>query len=1009
MILSQSQLEILRTQGHRTELKMSIYKPATLLACRVDSATIGRGARVIPFDTVTSGAFGNVYANAIMYIGSSAGEMDKGRIRVKSITSSVITVAENSDIDWADDLFLTIVDFIDISAIYPRIIKDPANDENVIFYKDYNIAYTNQNSVLGTFICMGSHRAADLDGGVAQLYWTSSGTYNVNGDTLTYLWEFGGFGGTSSGTSTSPDPGYITYDTPGEYKTKLTITNSSGGTDISYRYVSIHDDAHPAILKWEMDTLSGSRDSGGYTASMRVFEDITAVHPNALVVIYADDWYGTNHISLGGNQINNSQTVFVGYILENSIKYNYASGYVDFSIGSPTELMKLAEGFSISVESVVTPNTWFQIKNMTTSKAIYHYLKTHSTILNATDIRYIANDRLVQYFDTDRTSLFDAIDNFLKTGMIGGLLSDRQGTLWAEIHPEAVPNALTAISQSMTITKRDWMNSPSIEDARGKQVSFVEMGGIKYTGATSNKSYALLSNAPGIAPSYQGKTESPYEGLILSSQNQLNVLAGNYLAYQNAKYPNVSMESSGNYRNLDIVPLEKLQLTVASNDTPSGIEISAGNFHIMSMGWSYRSDKETFLPTIELHELTTGIIGETLLIPDIPPDEGYTYPPPGDFDYDDFPFNPEIIPNIIPPVVGTKVLCVLFELSKGLYYTEDFENPSPTWYQNNNGLPSGTYQLIEEMILTNTGEVYVRVGTWNEPVAGIYYAPHPSMPYTRILDKQQMCDLWNGAVVPDITIIPYYYWRIGTIGYNPNTPNTILVNINNGGGYGNGAMLLGTPNGFALSDPTLTNDYRISYSLSFGGNEWVATGSGLIAMNSAGVFLREYTGPELQQHYHTRIGDTASLYGFYNYGGTGNLIRVDNNGASMGASRNPYAVVNSMAADESDEHIMYVLGGHTPYKSDDYLSTGTVIANLPTDFYQLVGDAAKPMLSLDADKWILVGGYLGSDYLNTRNNVLFTPDFGETWESRMGNLVDFLAPSGTVDGFQFDMVSAIYI
>src|SRR3972149_2345147 len=118
--------------------------------------------------------------------------MDKGRIRVRSASVDTLIVAENSDIDWANDLYITVVDFIEISAIYPRIIKDPANDENVIFYKDYDIPYTNQNSVLGTFVCMGSHRAVDLEDGSAQLYWTSSGTYNVKGDALTYLWEFGG-------------------------------------------------------------------------------------------------------------------------------------------------------------------------------------------------------------------------------------------------------------------------------------------------------------------------------------------------------------------------------------------------------------------------------------------------------------------------------------------------------------------------------------------------------------------------------------------------------------------------------------------------------------------------------------------------------------------------------------------------------------------------------------------------------------------------------------------------
>ena len=1016
MKLSQSLLEILRTQGHSTKLSMSIYKPPTLLACLVNSATIGRGARSIPFDTVSAGAFGNVYANAIMYIGTTAGAMDVGRIRVRSITSSVITVAENSDIDWANNLFLTVVDFIEISAIYPRIIKDPVNDENVIFYKDYDIVYTNQNSVLGTFVCMGSHRAADLDGGTVQLYWSSSGTYNVKGDALTYLWEFGGFGGASSGTSTSPDPGYITYDTCGEYKTKLTVTNASGGTDISYRYVSIHSPTCPPILKWEIDSLSGSRDSGGYVASMKVFEDITAVHPNALVVIYADDWYGTNHLSLGGNQVNNSKTVFVGYVLENSIKYNYEAGYVEFSVGSPTELMKLAEGFSISVESAVTAATWFQIDNMTTSKAIYHYLKTHSTVSCVTDLRYVADNRLVQYYDSDRTSLFDAIDNFLKTGMIGGLISDRQGTLWAEIHPPAIDNAFTAIPNVLTLEKRDWMESPSIGESRYKKVSFVELGGISYTGATTNTFMALLSNAPGTAPSYQGRTENPYPGLILTSQNQLNWIAGNYLEYQNAQYPDVTIDFVGNYRNLDIAPVESILMSLSPDDTFSKIQFSSKYFHITSMDWSYNAETETFIPSINFHEITEGIYGETIVIPEVPPDEGYTYP---DYDIPEFPFNPIVLPDIVIPETGTqKTVIVRDSYRHGLFYTDDFESIEPTWYNNNVGLGSGTYLNSTTLRLSPSNEIYLMGAGVDEN--SVWYTESPDKPYRSIFGLADFQSGFADLLTVHGGFYATYYanFVVESLGMDDTGRIALMTSATNIGriAIGNsGGVIIHPPPGdpgdwfevgqIRSSSPGVT----LGGSLTYGGGKWIASiASDGIQEHAAILFNDDGSINELTVYkrlggfdngFHSQLGFSSSALFRHIEVGTDELSRTDDNFAnSTDLGITPPVI--EWAVDITGQYFMGVSGNNLYRSSDGGITWEDITTSLPN--YPLF--FPKKVTCIDGNQWIVGGSFYVPDYLNTRINIIFSGDFGTTWVSKMGNLGDFLAASGTVDGYSFNMI-----
>lgn len=996
MKLTTQQEEVLRTQGHSTKLSLSIYQPPTLFSCLVNNASIARGARTIAYDNA-SGTYTNIYPNAIAYIGTSAGAMDIGRIRVRDATGTYLTVAENSDIDWADNQYITIKDFIEISAIYPRIIPDPADAENVIFYKDYDISYSTQNSVLGTFVCMGSHRAADLDSGSVQLYWTSSGTYNVKGDTLTYLWEFGG---ATSGTSTAANPGYVTYTTAGEYKTKLTITNSSGGTDISYRYVSIHDDSHPPIRKWELSNLSGSRDSGGYTATIRIYEDITVVHPNALVVLYADDWYGSNHVSLGGNQVNNSKIVFVGYILDGSIQYNYEFGYVEFQVGSPTELMKMSEGFAISAESKVTPTTWFQVAEITVSKAIFHYLKWHSTVPCVTDIRFVADNRRVQYFDSDRSSLFDAVDTFLKNGEIGNLISDRQGTLWAEINPSAIDNALS-LQSVMDITKRDWMNSPNIKENRINKVSFVEMGGVVYDGAAANTSNAILSNAPGVAPAYHGKTES-IEGLILTDQPQLNWLAGNYFAYQNAKYPEISLDLVGNYRNLDITPVERLTLSVDAVDTSVGIQIATGSFHITSMDWSYNSTQESFLARINLHEIAEGIYAETVTIPDIPPDDGYTYP---DIPLPDFPFDPIVIPPFIfpTPVVPSFGQCVLIhDVNHGMIYTQNINSPEADviYTVNNSGLTVAQYKAVSQMLLLPTGEVYLIVPGNNDATAGLFYATSPAGIYTQILTRQQMADLWNGSHVTDMSVFPWNWVQLGSMGYDTNSGN-LLVNLTDDSGYGDGVNIIGNAaSGFTLPDGVQS---YWENSISYGGGAWVGTGSNRnMKFNDLGKVIANPTTLGVNFH-HTRIGTGDSFYMWFRDSTSVGFYPVSGNGATIGGGitfTGAGKVVTTLATDSTGQNIMLTYGsspgGADILKSSDTGATWSTGETYPA------GTMSFPscVFCLSGSTFIAVA--TGSDPMFSQ--IVRTVDFGATWINPYGNLAT-LFPNPLYNSF--NLVAAI--
>lgn len=618
--LSSSDLETIRKRPQQTKLYMSIFQPQVVMKCRVNDASIAREARVVAYDTVSQGSYTNVEANFTMWVGSTDGAQDLGKVRVRSATSSQFTVSENSDVNWQNTAYLTIYKYVELWPIFPRIINDPANIENTLWYKDYDIPYSNQNTILGTYICMGPNRATLLDpaSNQAQLYYTATGTYNLVGTSLNYNWTFEG--GTPS-SSSQETPGYVNYATAGNYVTRLQISGSNGSVDTSYRYVHIHDANNPPIQKWELMQLAGSRDEGGYTATFKVFETIP-IQEFAVVVLFSDNYYGSTHQSFGGNYPNGSNIFWTGYIDKDTIQYDYLHSEMTFDAGSVTQMMKKQAGFAISVGDKAAPAYWYELLDLDGRRCIYHYLRWHTTAMQVADFQFVGTDQRTPYFDSDRESMYDAIDNYMRTALIGKVVSDRQGKVWMEQGAEAYPNPTGSFTSVMDISKRDWMNEPSIDERLSDDVSYIEMGGVQWNGASTGTFAAYLAGAPGNAPGFRGTIET-IEGLTLASQSQLNTMAGNVFANRNSPYPTVNMEMAGNYTNLDIAPQEGVQVNIAASDTVRNISIN-GLYIPSNHTWKYYPQDSILLLESEFKQLVNGFDGQTIVIPPTPSDGGIT-------------------------------------------------------------------------------------------------------------------------------------------------------------------------------------------------------------------------------------------------------------------------------------------------------------------------------------------------------------------------------------------------
>jgi hypothetical protein len=623
-----------------------------------------------------------------VYIGTSQGGHDVGRLRVRSADATSLTVAENSLL-WQDDWYMTVVRYFEPWTVFPRIVLD---DDNVpTFYKDYDIAYTDQNQILDPVICMGPHHAGFLEyqggTGTAQVWYTSSGTFdptpgaaNITGGL--FEWNFGEAGFVYPTGSNLQHPGYIEYHSGGYYTTELTVTTPAGNEFTGYRHIMIFDrpDRGPErpFIKWGIESLAGSREEGGYDASLWIREEAGygKVVDGALVVIFSDDWQGTAEGAIGGNAENRESIFFVGYIDDGSINLDPQTNRLNFTASSVTKTMRIISNYSASLESKTNAMTWYQLREMNVDRALIHLLRWHSTVLAVADFSPTSDTKPLKYADFNRGSLYESASGFLESALGAQMVSDRQGKIWCEIAHNLQPTGTSRnVPTALDISRTDWRGELVIQHEPSARVGYMEAGGVAYSGPVSGTVGAFLAGAPGEAAGYRGNVDR-ITGLVLESQAQLNALIGNMYAYRNAIYPSVELPMAGDYRTLDLAPQERITLTLEKSDTWRQIIWSAKEFVLEEINYEYRPAEQVLFMDVNLHEETHGDPGIEIEIPEDPP---YDTPwlPDWDIEFPPIlPFEPWVPPVEPPPSTGDIVY-----VAEGAHLgrSRNFNTGYPNW------------------------------------------------------------------------------------------------------------------------------------------------------------------------------------------------------------------------------------------------------------------------------------------------------------------------------------------
>lgn len=672
--LTGDELTALRTDGQACRLYLAVHTPTVVFTARVngDPASDDRVAS-ITYDG-GSASYADCLPGMTVWVGSDVGLRDLGIARLRGTLSGVsgtMKIGETSEIAWADDACITVLDEF---GLWPRHLRI---DSAGTVYMDYELTYSDQH--------------ADCDpvpvlGPAATVVWLTGATVDVDfdagdswviGSTITgYAWSAPGASATSGMATATPT---ITYNAAGTYRVQCSVTAANGKAVTGYRYVFVYTTASPPTTAFQLENCAGSWGVGGWSFTVTLWDDATLadIHERALVVLFARDVYDGEETSIGPVD-GRENIVALGWIADEDIAWNPEQGNVRFTVQGPHWWLGKMTGFPTGIEDVAgAPSTWLEFTDLTVDRGLWHFLRWRTTVVTTMDVYLSGDDREIATFEAPVGSLWDQMVETAEKAILARPCCDRYGRLFVEIDTQYTPTASRgSIPVVMTLTEADWADELVIERQIAPEAGMVDLSGVAYSAGTGTPLFAL---APGhVFARYGGVQTREY--LALTDQTEANTLAALILARLRNEYPVVRATLAANNRAFDICPLQHAALDVEEADTERGIDWTR---RLIPRTVAFQHDPEAgvLLTTLEC-ERETFEAGSAAGDP--PPEP----PPPPDPPAPPTPIDPG------PTPVATWDFVVV-ACGAQLGRTFNWMDASPSWEDITAGLPEGAevYEL----------------------------------------------------------------------------------------------------------------------------------------------------------------------------------------------------------------------------------------------------------------------------------------------------------------------------
>lgn len=388
-----------------------------------------------------------------------------------------------------------------------------------------------------------------------------------------YAWSCVHNGGGTSGISFSnaaiANP-TLTITQAGQYWLKLTVTDSNGKTQSTYRALWVYDrNGTQPYVDFTIQSLAGDWTSGGWKCSLQATGELGLddLPDYALVVISYDNFFNgvedyVNLFSEGNN------VILAGYLRQDSDSDSFVegTGNATFQITTIDDLLNnICELGTVSLNAVTNPTKWYEYASwMAAGRSIHHLIRWHSWgVLETCDILGLTDNVLgVKNTDYAESSLLQQVNTFsYQRGIFAKLISNRLGQMYLVADSQMLNTAgRAALDTIFTILAADISGVVDVVRSPEETVTFGQIDGFAFNGSTSTPYVSILpgyraSSISYIIPNDRGGSTISVSNQILASQTDSNEKIGRYLALQNNNPRELRFSTPGNYLGaFDIIP-----------------------------------------------------------------------------------------------------------------------------------------------------------------------------------------------------------------------------------------------------------------------------------------------------------------------------------------------------------------------------------------------------------------------------------------------------------------------
>ena len=119
--LTEAEKTLLETHPQKTKMYLYVDNPDPIFTCQEDGF-YNVDTHTFNYD---NGSGSGVLSGMTLILGSTPGGRDLAKVRVKSCSggaTGTITVAENPDVTWSNDKYVSILPIFELWSVFPRIV-----------------------------------------------------------------------------------------------------------------------------------------------------------------------------------------------------------------------------------------------------------------------------------------------------------------------------------------------------------------------------------------------------------------------------------------------------------------------------------------------------------------------------------------------------------------------------------------------------------------------------------------------------------------------------------------------------------------------------------------------------------------------------------------------------------------------------------------------------------------------------------------------------------------------